>query len=262
MQGRRPIRRGSARAFRPSRTATCTSATRSPSASISAWRATTAASATCASTTPTRRRKSRSTSTPSSTRCSGWASTGGQHLYYARDYFDFMYRAAEDLIEAGHAYVDSLSAEEMRALRGTLTEPGTQQPVPRPQRRREPGPLPPDARRQVPRRRARAAREDRHGLAQHQPARPGDLPHPPGAPPPHRRPVVHLPDVHLRAPDRGRAGEHHALALHAGVRGPAAVLRLAARAPRRRRPARSGRCRSRSSSRASTSPTSCSPSAS
>ena len=37
-------------------------------------------------------------------------------------------------------------------------------------------------------------------LAEHQPARPGALPHPPRAPPPHRRQVVHLPDVRLRAP--------------------------------------------------------------
>ena len=43
-----------------------------------------------------------------------------------------MYDAAEYLIEAGHAYVDSLSAEQMRALRGTLTEPGQEQPLPRP----------------------------------------------------------------------------------------------------------------------------------
>ena len=55
--------------------------------------------------------------------------------------------------------------------------------------------------------------------------------------PQHRRQVVHLPDVHLRAPDRGRAGEHHAQHLHAGVRGPAAVLRLAAGPAGRRRPA-------------------------
>ena len=63
---------------------------------------------------------------------------------------------------------------------------------------------------------------------QHQPARPGDLPHPPRHAPPHRRHLVHLPDVHLRPPDRGRAGEHHPLDLHARVRGPAPVLRLAA----------------------------------
>ena len=52
----------------------------------------------------------------------------GPHLYYASDYFDFMYHAAECLIEEGHAYVDSLSAEQMRALRGTLTEPGKSSP--------------------------------------------------------------------------------------------------------------------------------------
>ncbi len=47
---------------------------------------------------------------------------------FASDYFDFMYRAAEYLIESGHAYVDSQSAEEMRATRGTLTEHGTDSP--------------------------------------------------------------------------------------------------------------------------------------
>jgi glutaminyl-tRNA synthetase len=51
-----------------------------------------------------------------------------EQLYYASDYFDFMYHAAECLIESGHAYVDSLSAEQMRALRGTLTEPGKDSP--------------------------------------------------------------------------------------------------------------------------------------
>jgi glutaminyl-tRNA synthetase len=47
---------------------------------------------------------------------------------FASDYFDFMYRAAEQLIEAGHAYVDSQSADEIRANRGTLTEPGRDSP--------------------------------------------------------------------------------------------------------------------------------------
>ena len=49
----------------------------------------------------------------------------GSHLYYASDYFDFMYEAAEYLISAGHAYVDEQTADEIRAGRGTLTEPGT-----------------------------------------------------------------------------------------------------------------------------------------
>ncbi|MBI3045189.1 MAG: glutamine--tRNA ligase/YqeY domain fusion protein [Betaproteobacteria bacterium] len=58
----------------------------------------------------------------------GWEHAGSSHLYYASDYFDFMYHAAEHLIETGHAYVDSLSAEQMRALRGTLTEAGKDSP--------------------------------------------------------------------------------------------------------------------------------------
>jgi glutaminyl-tRNA synthetase len=49
-------------------------------------------------------------------------------LYFASNYFDFMYRAAECLIEYGHAYVDSQSAEEMRINRGTLTEAGENSP--------------------------------------------------------------------------------------------------------------------------------------
>ncbi|MDP3165666.1 MAG: glutamine--tRNA ligase, partial [Hydrogenophaga sp.] len=52
----------------------------------------------------------------------------GQHLYFASNYFDTMYACAESLIQSGHAYVDSLSADEMRAYRGTLTEPGKDSP--------------------------------------------------------------------------------------------------------------------------------------
>ena len=46
------------------------------------------------------------------------------HLYYASNYFDFMYRAAEALIESGHAYVDEQSADEMRANRGDFGNQG------------------------------------------------------------------------------------------------------------------------------------------
>ncbi|OGU44107.1 MAG: glutamine--tRNA ligase [Hydrogenophilales bacterium RIFOXYA1_FULL_63_33] len=52
----------------------------------------------------------------------------GTHLYFASNYFDTMYACAEYLIQSGHAYVDSLSADEMRAYRGTLTEPGKDSP--------------------------------------------------------------------------------------------------------------------------------------
>ena len=52
----------------------------------------------------------------------------GEHLYFASDYFDQLYRWAVQLIETGKAYVDSQSAEEMRVKRGTLTEPGVASP--------------------------------------------------------------------------------------------------------------------------------------
>ncbi|GAB4411015.1 MAG: glutamine--tRNA ligase/YqeY domain fusion protein [Anaerolineae bacterium] len=49
-------------------------------------------------------------------------------LFYASDYFDQLYEWAIELIKKGKAYVDSLSAEEIRAYRGTLTEPGKNSP--------------------------------------------------------------------------------------------------------------------------------------
>ena len=54
-----------------------------------------------------------------------WQSNGISHLYYASYYFDFMYRAAEALIDAGLAYVDEQSADEMRANRGDFGHAGT-----------------------------------------------------------------------------------------------------------------------------------------
>ena len=52
----------------------------------------------------------------------------GEHLYYASDYFHQLYDWAVHLIEAGKAYVDDLSADEIRAHRGTFTEPGKNSP--------------------------------------------------------------------------------------------------------------------------------------
>ncbi len=49
-------------------------------------------------------------------------------LFYASDYFDHLHDYAVRLIETGKAYVDSLSADEIRAYRGTLTEPGRNSP--------------------------------------------------------------------------------------------------------------------------------------
>ena len=52
----------------------------------------------------------------------------GEHLYFASDYFDQLYEWAVHLINTGKAYVDDLSADEIREHRGTLTEPGQVSP--------------------------------------------------------------------------------------------------------------------------------------
>jgi glutaminyl-tRNA synthetase len=52
----------------------------------------------------------------------------GARLYYASDYFELLYEYAVKLIRKGKAYVDSLTAEEIRDYRGTLTEPGKESP--------------------------------------------------------------------------------------------------------------------------------------
>ncbi len=52
----------------------------------------------------------------------------GEHLYYASDYFEQLYEWAEHLIREGKAYVDDLSVDEIRARRGTFTEPGENSP--------------------------------------------------------------------------------------------------------------------------------------
>jgi len=62
----------------------------------------------------------------------GWENDGPggkeTNLYQASDYFDFMYRAAEHLIETGFAYVDEQSADDMRVNRGDFVKPGTDSP--------------------------------------------------------------------------------------------------------------------------------------
>ncbi|AAR36756.1 glutamine--tRNA ligase/YqeY domain fusion protein [Geobacter sulfurreducens] len=52
----------------------------------------------------------------------------GEHCYYASDYFEQLYQWAESLIIQGKAYVDDLTADEIRSYRGTLTEPGKESP--------------------------------------------------------------------------------------------------------------------------------------
>ena len=114
----------------------------------------------------------------------GWGDEP-RHLYHASD-FDFMYRAVEASIEAGRAYVDEQTPEEMRANRGDFQHAGHRQPVPD----RSPTTC-------------ALFREMRDGWAdgamvlrakidmasaEHQHARPDDLPHPPRHAPQHRRP--------------------------------------------------------------------------
>ena len=57
-----------------------------------------------------------------------WHANGTSHLYYASNYFDFMHRAAVALIDAGLAYVDEQSAEQMRANRGDFNTHGSDSP--------------------------------------------------------------------------------------------------------------------------------------
>jgi len=57
-----------------------------------------------------------------------WLGFDWAELHHASDYFEQLYEYAEQLIEQGQAYVDSLSAEQIRLYRGTLTEPGKESP--------------------------------------------------------------------------------------------------------------------------------------
>ncbi len=57
-----------------------------------------------------------------------WKHGEENNLYFASDYFQWMYDCAEHLLKTGFAYVDEQSAEEMHAMRGTLTEPGKNSP--------------------------------------------------------------------------------------------------------------------------------------
>ena len=121
-------------------------------------------------------------------------------VYYGSDYFETCFECAVQLIKEGKAYVDDLTQEEMRAYRGSLTEPGKPSPY--------------------------APRQDRHGKPEHEPARPGDLSHRPRTSSPSGRQVVHLSAVRLRTPDSGRARGHHALHVLDRVREPPSAVRV------------------------------------
>lgn len=57
-----------------------------------------------------------------------WLGFKWEHVYYASEYFDFLYECAIKLIKKGLAFVDDLTADEIREYRGTLTEPGKNSP--------------------------------------------------------------------------------------------------------------------------------------
>jgi len=103
--------------------------------------------------------------------------------YQASDYFGFMYRAAEHLIEAGHAYVDEQTPEEMRVKRGDFGKPGVDSPY-----------------------RSRSAAEN---LARFREMRDGK--HPDGAMVLRARIDMQSPNINLRDPAiyRIRHAEHH-----------------------------------------------------
>ena len=116
---------GSSRAFRPSRTATCTTGTRSRSSSISDSPPRTAAAATCASTTPIRSRKTSSSRTRSPSRGAlAGLRLGPAPLSRVRLLRPALHASPSGSSAQGLAYVDSQSAAEVRASRGTLTAAG------------------------------------------------------------------------------------------------------------------------------------------
>jgi hypothetical protein len=155
-----------------------------------------------------------------------------ENLYHASDYFAWMYDFAVELIKHGDAYVDSQTADEIRATRGTFSEHGIDSPH-----------------------RKRSVEENLKLFDEMKNGKHADGSHVLRAKIDMKSPNINMrdpaiyriknaehhrtgntwhiyPDVLVRAPDRGRAREHHAFAVHARVRGPAAVLRLGAGADR------------------------------
>jgi glutaminyl-tRNA synthetase len=119
----------------------------------------------------------------------------GDRLTHASDYFERLHESAVRLIEMGVAYVDSLSADEIREHRGTLTEPGRNSPY-----------------------RDRSIEENLDLFRRMHEGEFADGEHVLG------RQVVHLPDVRLRARAVRRLRRDHPLAVHARVRGPPAAV--------------------------------------
>ena len=155
----------------------------------------------------------------------------GEHLHYASDYFEQLYAWAVKLIEAGRAYVDDLSLEEMREYRGTLTEPGRESPYRNRSveenldlfARMRAGEFADGAKTLRAKIDMAAPNLNLRDPVMYRIRRDG--------PPPHGRCLVHLPHVRLGPRAERLDGGHHALHLHPGVRGPPPALRLVPRGP-------------------------------
>ena len=119
-------------------------------------------------------------------------------LRHASDYFAEFYLCAPSSSRRARP-TSSPYGRQIREYRGTLTEPGRNSPTATARSRRTCDLFEGMRARRLRRRRVRAAREDRHGVAEHQPARPDALPHPQSRASAYGRRVVHLPDVRLRA---------------------------------------------------------------
>ena len=120
--------RRSSPASRPSPTATSTSATPSRSASTSASRPEFGGQCNLRfdDTNPVKEEQEYIDAIQADVRWLGF--DWGENLFYASDYFEQLYAWAVHLIEHGKAFVDDLTADEIRETRGTLTEPGTNSP--------------------------------------------------------------------------------------------------------------------------------------
>ena len=147
----------------------------------------------------------------------------GDRFYYGSDYFEKDYEYAVELIKKGLAYVCELTPEQFKEYRGDLNTPAVSPYRDRPIEesldlfaRMRAGEFE-DNRYDPP-------GQDRSGFRQLQYARPGDLPHPPYAPPPSGRQVVHLSHVRLCPSHSGRAGGHYPFPVLSGIRGPPSSL--------------------------------------
>ena len=120
-----------------------------------------------------------------------WLGFQWDNLYYASDYFDFLFDCAIKLIKKGKAFVCELTPEEMRAYRGT----GQREPLPQPLRGGKPGPVYAHEQGRVPGGQQGAACQNRYELPQPEYEGPDHLSHYVRPPSPHRRQMVRVSHV-------------------------------------------------------------------